>query len=150
LLTELGHGLDVINMETTSTFTIFPDGSKGFVLNTPSDSALKWMPPTTPLGNIPKIGVVHAKLIVGGEYKGLRMFVVPLNNGAEMCKGISSKYVPFSPLPLFPSSLPLHLFTSSPFPFSSPFPSSPLPPYSPLLFPSYSILIPFLLLLFLI
>ena len=61
MLTELGHGLDVINMETTATFTTFSSGErgsserKGFVLHTPSEAAQKWMPPTTPMGGVPKV-----------------------------------------------------------------------------------------------
>jgi acyl-CoA oxidase len=91
MLTELGHGLDAINMETTATFSVFPDGSKGFVLHTPNQAAQKWMPPSTPMGKIAKVALVHAKLIVGGDFKGIRMFIVPLTDGIEMCEGLSSK-----------------------------------------------------------
>lgn len=56
-LAELGHGLDVINMETTA--TLLQDGS--FELHTPVAMAAKFMPPTSPCG-IPVIGVVFCSL----------------------------------------------------------------------------------------
>jgi acyl-CoA oxidase len=59
MLTELGHGLDVINMETTATFTTFSSAEgkveKGFILHTPSESAQKFMPPSTPMGGMAKV-----------------------------------------------------------------------------------------------
>ena len=51
------------------------------------------MPPTVPAG-LPCVAVVFAKLIVGGEDRGHRPFVVPLNDGKQMCAGITSKCVP--------------------------------------------------------
>jgi hypothetical protein len=42
-------------------------------------------------GKIAKLILVHAKLIVGGDFKGNHMFIVPLTGGIEMCKSISSK-----------------------------------------------------------
>jgi len=92
-VTELGHGLDAINMETTCIFTVFLDGRKGFVLNTPHLFASKWMPPTTPIPGVAKIGLVFARLIVNEEFKGIRFFIVPLTNGLEMCSGVTSRFV---------------------------------------------------------
>ena len=37
MLTEVGHGLDILNLETEATF----DGEGGFILNTPTASAAK-------------------------------------------------------------------------------------------------------------
>ena len=51
------------------------------------------MPPTGPYGNMPRIALVIARLMVNGEYRGVRPFVVALGNGKEMCKGVSAKYV---------------------------------------------------------
>lgn len=105
MLTELGHGLDISNMETTA--TQLPSGD--FLLNSPTPSSAKLvfmllscllaltnryyraMPPTVPAG-LPCIAVVFARLIVNGEFRGHRPFVVPLNDGRQMCTGIQSRY----------------------------------------------------------
>ncbi|KAI0066071.1 acyl-CoA dehydrogenase NM domain-like protein [Artomyces pyxidatus] len=89
-LTELGHGLDVFHLETTA--TLLPDGN--FELNTPTESAAKYMPPTTPCG-IPCVAVVFARLVVEGEDRGVKPFLVPLHDGAHMYEGVVSK--PLSP-----------------------------------------------------
>ncbi|KAJ7485009.1 hypothetical protein B0H11DRAFT_1148270 [Mycena galericulata] len=90
LLSELAHGLDSPNLETTA--TLLPDG--GFSLHTPHPGAAKHMPPTGPFGGMPRVAVVIARLIVSGEDRGVRPFVVPLGNGKEMCKGVSAKILP--------------------------------------------------------
>ena len=51
------------------------------------------MPPTVPAG-LPTIAVVWAKLYANGEDRGIRPFLVPLNDGQQMCAGITSTYVP--------------------------------------------------------
>ncbi|PIL33677.1 hypothetical protein GSI_04301 [Ganoderma sinense ZZ0214-1] len=79
MLTELGHGLDIANMETTA--TLLPSGE--FLLNSPTPSAAKFMPPTVPAG-LPCVAVVFARLIVDGEERGHRPFIVPLNDGKHM------------------------------------------------------------------
>lgn len=53
----------------------------------------RWMPPTAPRGHLPRVALVIARLIVEGEDRGVRPFVVAINDGKEMCKGVSSKYV---------------------------------------------------------
>lgn len=53
------------------------------------------MPPTTPINGFPRVAVVMARLIVGGEDHGARPFVVWLNDGQTMFDGITSKYVYF-------------------------------------------------------
>ncbi|PYH96550.1 acyl-CoA dehydrogenase NM domain-like protein [Aspergillus ellipticus CBS 707.79] len=90
MLTEVGHGLDARNLETTA--TLLPDG--GFELNSPSPGAAKCMPPTTPRGGLPVVAVVIARLIVEGEDRGVRPFLVSLTDGSEMCKGVVSKVLP--------------------------------------------------------
>ncbi|KAF9443135.1 acyl-CoA dehydrogenase NM domain-like protein [Macrolepiota fuliginosa MF-IS2] len=85
-LTELGHGLDVINMETRA--TLLPDGS--FELHTPNDLAAKYMPPTSPSG-YPCIAVVHARLFVSGKDRGPKVFLVQLHDGRNMNSGVVSK-----------------------------------------------------------
>lgn len=49
------------------------------------------MPPTTPRGGLPVVAVVIARLIVEGEDRGVRPFLVPLGDGHEMCKGVIAK-----------------------------------------------------------
>ncbi|RPD65716.1 hypothetical protein L227DRAFT_583521 [Lentinus tigrinus ALCF2SS1-6] len=75
LLSERGHGLDAFNVESTATLT-----PEGFILNTPREEASKWMPATTPSFGIPKVAVVMARLIVFGEDRGCRFFIVPICN----------------------------------------------------------------------
>ncbi|KAI0265329.1 acyl-CoA dehydrogenase NM domain-like protein [Gloeopeniophorella convolvens] len=89
-LTEIGHGLDAIHLETTA--TVLPDGS--FLLNTPSETAAKYMPPTVPIG-IPCIAVVFAKTIVNGDDHGVKPFIVEINDGTTMAPGIISKLLPY-------------------------------------------------------
>jgi acyl-CoA oxidase len=48
------------------------------------------MPPTKPSG-LPTVAVVWAKLIVGGEDRGVRVFLVPINDGKQMCAGVTCK-----------------------------------------------------------
>ncbi|KUJ13020.1 putative acyl-CoA oxidase [Mollisia scopiformis] len=98
LLTEVGHGLDAPNLETTA--TLLTDG--GFELHTPHDGAVKIMPPTSPRG-IPCVGVVMARLLVNGQDRGIRPFIVNINNGKHMYKGITSRN-----LPTRTGSKPLH------------------------------------------
>ncbi|KAK1149714.1 hypothetical protein N8T08_005268 [Aspergillus melleus] len=86
LLTEVGHGLDARNLETTA--TLLPN--RDFELHSPNIAAAKCMPPTTPRSGLPSIGVVMAKLMVEGEDYGVRAFLVPLADGKEMCKGVTS------------------------------------------------------------
>ena len=38
-----------------------------------------------------RIGIVIARLVVEGEDRGVRPFVVSLNDGSEMCKGVTCK-----------------------------------------------------------
>ncbi|KAI0923359.1 hypothetical protein AcV5_008933 [Taiwanofungus camphoratus] len=90
MLTEVGHGLDAPNLETTA--TLLPNGE--FDLHTPNEGARKYMPPTGPFGSIPRIAVVFARLVVNGENRGIRPFVVPLGDGKQMCKGVTSRMVP--------------------------------------------------------
>ncbi|PYI24352.1 acyl-CoA dehydrogenase NM domain-like protein [Aspergillus violaceofuscus CBS 115571] len=90
MLTEVGHGLDARNLETTA--TLLPDG--GFELHTPSKAAAKCMPPSTPRSGLPTIAVVIARLMVAGEDRGIRPFLVPISDGTQMCTGITSKALP--------------------------------------------------------
>lgn len=93
LLTEIGHGLDARNLETTA--TLQPDGS--FDLHTPNEAAAKAMPPTTPDGGIPRVAIVFARLIAHGEDYGVRPFLVWLCDSDHMCRGITSRALPMRP-----------------------------------------------------
>ncbi|KAJ7235190.1 hypothetical protein C8J57DRAFT_1530882 [Mycena rebaudengoi] len=70
-LTEVGHGLDAINIETTA---LLPDGSLNCILRIWVPLSLI-MPPTSPCG-IPAVGIVFAKLIVKGDDYGIRPFIL--------------------------------------------------------------------------
>jgi alkylation response protein AidB-like acyl-CoA dehydrogenase len=90
MLTEIGHGLDARNIETTA--TLQPDGS--FDLNTPTFTAAKIMPPTTLAAGVARVAVVFAQLVIDGERRGVRPFIVRINEVDSMCNGVSTKALP--------------------------------------------------------
>ncbi|OJJ67568.1 hypothetical protein ASPBRDRAFT_660813 [Aspergillus brasiliensis CBS 101740] len=90
MLNEVGHGCDSRNLETTA--TLQRDGS--FILNTPTPEAVKSMPPSMPIKGVRRVAIVCARLIVDGEDRGIRTFIVPINNGTEMNKGVHSWLLP--------------------------------------------------------
>ncbi|KAJ2912274.1 hypothetical protein MD484_g8140, partial [Candolleomyces efflorescens] len=87
-LTEVEHGLDALNLETTA--TRLPNGE--FELHTPHDGAAKYMPPTAPSG-IPSVGIVFARLISEGEDCGIRGFLVDISDGRLTYPGITVRLV---------------------------------------------------------
>ncbi|KAG1867588.1 acyl-CoA dehydrogenase NM domain-like protein [Suillus tomentosus] len=89
-LTELGRGLDIFRMKTSA--TLLPTGE--FDLHTPSPSDAKFMPPTIPVKGLPCVAVVFAQLYVDGECHGPRPFLVNLNDGYDMCNGVTSMLLP--------------------------------------------------------
>ncbi|KAI0539434.1 acyl-CoA dehydrogenase/oxidase [Xylaria digitata] len=90
LLTEVGRGLDARNLETTA--TLQPDGS--FDLHTPSASAAKAMPPTSPLASVGRVGVVFARLIINGADHGVKTFITYLSDENGLLPGIKSQLLP--------------------------------------------------------
>ncbi|CAI6101269.1 unnamed protein product [Clonostachys chloroleuca] len=91
LLTEISHGLDARNLETTATRQA--DGS--FVLNTPNAAAAKAMPPSSPFLGMSRTAIVFARLIIDNTDRGVRGFIVPLNDSTgAMCPGVSSTLLP--------------------------------------------------------
>ncbi|KAF8172071.1 hypothetical protein BJ912DRAFT_932597 [Pholiota molesta] len=91
MLTEVGHGLDAPNIETIA--KLLPDG--GFDLHT-----LMIKPQTSiPAGGVPRIAIVMARLNIKNHDFGVRPFIVPLNDGKTMCKGVTSR-------PLLPAADP--------------------------------------------
>ncbi|ENH66703.1 Acyl-coenzyme A oxidase 4 [Fusarium oxysporum f. sp. cubense race 1] len=93
MLTEVGHGLDARNLETTA--TLLPDGS--YDLDTPHAGAAKAMPPTTPCCNMPRLAIVFARLIIDGESHGVKPFLVFLSDARGMRPGITSRILPTRP-----------------------------------------------------
>ncbi|KAI0034773.1 acyl-CoA dehydrogenase NM domain-like protein [Vararia minispora EC-137] len=89
MLTERGHGLDAENLETTATLLV----GGGFLLQTPSSQAAKFMPPSVPAG-MPTMALVFARLMVDGEFRGIRPFIVDLNDGVDMSPGVSTRLLP--------------------------------------------------------
>ncbi|KAJ5888274.1 Acyl-CoA dehydrogenase/oxidase [Penicillium taxi] len=90
MLTEVSHGLDARNIQTTA--TVLPSGE--IDLHTPSPNDAKVMPPTTTRGGIPVVAIVMARLVNRNKDCGIRPFLVQLGSGKEMCKGIVSKALP--------------------------------------------------------
>jgi len=91
LLTERGHGLDAFNIETTASKT-----KEGYTLNTPREQAMKFMPASTANG-WKKVAVVVAKLLIDGKSKGSRSFLVPITDGKQMYRGVTSYELPPRP-----------------------------------------------------
>ncbi|OAA67408.1 Acyl-CoA oxidase/dehydrogenase, central domain protein [Cordyceps fumosorosea ARSEF 2679] len=87
MLTEVGHGLDARSLETTA--TQLQDGS--FDLHTLKVTAANAMPPATPYSSMPRIAVVFARLVVGGEQRGIQPCVVRLHDATTMAPGITSR-----------------------------------------------------------
>ncbi|KAF8199854.1 acyl-CoA dehydrogenase/oxidase [Mycena galopus ATCC 62051] len=90
MLTEVGHGLDSQNIETTA--ELLPNGN--FEIYTPNTRAAKFMPASIPAGGVPRIAIVMAQLMVNGHRGGIRPFVVPLNDGETMHSGVSCRVLP--------------------------------------------------------
>jgi alkylation response protein AidB-like acyl-CoA dehydrogenase len=94
LLTELGHGLDARNLETTA--ALQADGS--FVLHTPHAGAAKTMPPCSPVSGMARVAVVFARLMIDGKGHEVRPFIVSLNDASgAMSPGVSSILFPARP-----------------------------------------------------
>ncbi|EXA29911.1 hypothetical protein FOVG_18663 [Fusarium oxysporum f. sp. pisi HDV247] len=93
MLTEVGHGLDARNLETTA--TLQADGS--FELHTPTTAASKVMPPATPYCGMPRVAIVFARLMVRGKNQGVKPFIVFLSDADAMRPGVSSRILPTRP-----------------------------------------------------
>ncbi|KAK2770398.1 hypothetical protein CKAH01_14741 [Colletotrichum kahawae] len=93
MLTEVGHGLDARNLETVA--TQLTDGT--YDLHSPTSAAAKAMPPTTPLPEVRRMAVVFARLVVRGEDRGVKPFIVDLNDRNGMRNGVTSLALPTRP-----------------------------------------------------
>ncbi|MBW8703760.1 hypothetical protein MBT84_29615 [Streptomyces sp. MBT84] len=78
LCTELDHGNDAASLETTATFD---RETSGFILDTPTPGACKWMPNTSSTGGA-KNAVVAARLVVDHIDHGVFLFLTPLTDSA--------------------------------------------------------------------
>ncbi|NUS73762.1 MAG: hypothetical protein HOQ05_10195 [Corynebacteriales bacterium] len=82
LLTELGYGSNVPEMETEA---VWDDSEKCFLLSTPRGAACKFMPNVA--ANVPRVTVVAARLKVHGQDEGVFPFIVPLRTEAGLISG---------------------------------------------------------------
>ncbi|KAG1704668.1 hypothetical protein DVH05_005597 [Phytophthora capsici] len=73
--TELGHGSNVQGIETTA---VYDKETQMFVINSPTLTSRKWWPGG--LGKTATHAIVHAKLQIDGEQKGVHAFIVPLRS----------------------------------------------------------------------
>ncbi|KAK7464559.1 hypothetical protein BaRGS_00037894, partial [Batillaria attramentaria] len=73
--TELGHGTNLMELETTATFD--PERNE-FIMNSPTVTSMKWWPGA--LGKSSNTAIVLAQLIVKGKNHGLHPFLVPLRS----------------------------------------------------------------------
>ena len=73
--TELGHGSDVMGLETTATLDRETDQ---WIINSPTKTSTKFWPGD--LGNFCSHAAVFAKLIIDGNVYGLHCFLVPLRD----------------------------------------------------------------------
>ncbi|GAA5846862.1 hypothetical protein JCM3766R1_004678 [Sporobolomyces carnicolor] len=87
LQTELGHGSNVQQLETTATYD---PATKEFVINSPTISSTKWW--IGALGVSATHGVVQARLILGGKDMGPHLFIVQLRSEDDhsLLKGIQA------------------------------------------------------------
>ncbi|EGR29306.1 hypothetical protein IMG5_158840 [Ichthyophthirius multifiliis] len=73
--TELAHGSDIQNLQTTATFDKQTDE---FILNTPSIEATKWW--VGELGKIANHTILYAQLIIDGNKYGIQPFMVQIRD----------------------------------------------------------------------
>ncbi|KJK60268.1 hypothetical protein P875_00053559 [Aspergillus parasiticus SU-1] len=76
ILTEVGHGLDSRNLETTATLTPNAD----FDIHTPNSNAANFTPPSRSRKGFPGVTLVFARLLVSGDDWGVKPFIVWLND----------------------------------------------------------------------
>lgn len=73
--TELGHGSDVQNLETTATYD---KATKEFVINSPTISSTKFWPGEMAYGS--NYAIVFAQLWTGDTCRGVHPFMVPIRD----------------------------------------------------------------------
>ncbi|WP_433202181.1 acyl-CoA dehydrogenase [Nocardia sp. CA-107356] len=98
VLTEVGHGSDLNNLETTATYD--PSDGGRFLLHTPTDAAIKFMPTTAPppVDGVARFGIVFARLIMDGANRGNYPFLVRLVDADGTVRpGITIRPMPEKP-----------------------------------------------------
>ncbi|MFD5877019.1 acyl-CoA dehydrogenase [Streptomyces sp. NPDC060322] len=90
LCTELEHGNDAWALQTTAVYDCVNDG---FILNTPTPGAQKFMPNTSMVGG-PKAALVAARLLVDGRDQGVFLFLTPLSDDSGPLPGIRVRPLP--------------------------------------------------------
>lgn len=85
MMTEIGHGSNVVGLETEATYD---PGTRGFYLNSPTKTSMKiWAGGTVENASH---GVVFAKMIIDGKSMGVHAFVVQLRENGKNLPGIST------------------------------------------------------------
>lgn len=82
LQTELGHGTNVLGLETTATY--IPE-TKEFEIHSPTLTSSKWW--IGALGKTATHGVVQAKLIIGNKDYGPHLFFIQLRSMGMLLAG---------------------------------------------------------------
>ncbi|MFE2104385.1 acyl-CoA dehydrogenase [Kitasatospora sp. NPDC059463] len=83
MITEIGAGNSQLAVRTEA---VFDPAAREFVLHTPDDGALKFT--NAGISDRPKLGVVCARLVVGGADRGVFPFVLMLSDGAGPRPGV--------------------------------------------------------------
>ncbi len=85
LMNEAGRGNSAAAIRTTAAY----DPASGeFVLHTPDPGAAKY-PPNVAATGVARLGVVSARLSVGGTDRGLALFLVELRDEQGVCAGVT-------------------------------------------------------------
>jgi acyl-CoA oxidase len=85
LMTEMGYGNSSSGIRTEA---VYDPANRDFVLNTPVPAAAKF-PANVGLAGIPRLGVVSARLLVGGVDCGTTLFLVALRDECGPCPGVT-------------------------------------------------------------
>jgi acyl-CoA oxidase len=84
LMNELGHGNSSSAIRTEARYD---PATREFVLHTPTADAVKH-PASVGLEGFPRLGVVSARLLVGGTDRGTALFLVALRDENGPCPGV--------------------------------------------------------------
>jgi acyl-CoA oxidase len=94
LITEMGRSNSHI---ATRTEAVFDPRTREFVLHTPDAAATKF-PTNTGLADVPRIGVVYARVKMDGADHGVFPFSIALTDGVSALSGVVITPVPGTPL----------------------------------------------------
>jgi acyl-CoA oxidase len=74
-MTELGHGSNVLKLETTATYL---ESTREFSINSPKSTSAKWW--IGAAGKTANMAILFAQLIINQESKGVHAFLVPIRD----------------------------------------------------------------------